>query len=44
MLRKGLFASLIFFICGCSGAMRVAEEDNKAPTTPSKNIIVKPNK
>ena len=44
MLKKGLFASLIFFVCGCAGTMRVAEDDNKASTTPHKNIIVKPNK
>ena len=44
MLKKVLFTSLIFFVCGCSGAMRVAEDDNKASTTPSKNVIVKPTK
>ena len=44
MLKKGLLIGLLFFIVGCSGAMRVAEENTKTPTTPNKNIIAKPNK
>jgi len=44
MIKKGLLVSLLFFIYGCAGTMRIAEEDKKGSTIPSKNIIVKPNK
>jgi len=43
MLKKGLFIGLLFFIVGCSGAMKIAEQETKTPTT-NKNIIAKPNK
>jgi len=44
MIKKGLLVSLLFFIYGCAGTMRLAEEDTKGSTTPHKNIVVKPNK
>jgi len=44
MIKKGLLVSLLFFIYGCAGTMRIAEEDKKDSTTPTEAVIVKPNK
>jgi len=44
MIKKGLLVSLLFFIYGCAGTMRVAEDDIKAPATPTETVVVKPNK
>lgn len=45
MLKKGLLVSiLVLLIGGCAGTIKIAEEDKKGSTIPSKNIMVKPNK
>jgi len=44
MIKKGLLLSILLFTYGCSGAMRIAEEDKKGSTTPTETVIVKPNK
>jgi len=44
MIKKGLLVMLLFFIYGCSGAMRLAEEGTNDTSTPSKDMVVKPNK
>jgi len=44
MIKKGLLVSLLFFIYGCAGTMRLAEEDKKGSTTSTETVIAKPNK
>jgi len=44
MLEKGSLIAFIFIFTACAGTIRIAEEDKKGSTIPSKHIMVKPNK
>lgn len=44
MLEKGSLIAFIFIFTACAGTIRIAEEDKKGSTIPSKHIIVKPDK
>jgi hypothetical protein len=43
MVKNGLLIAFIFIFTSCAGTIKIAEENNKGSTIPSKNIIVKPN-
>jgi hypothetical protein len=42
MVKKGLLMAFILIFTACAGTIRIAEEDKKGSTIPSKNSIVKP--
>ena len=42
MIKKGLLIAFILMLTACAGAMKMAEDDKKGSTPPTKTVVVKP--